>query len=160
METKLHIKNLAERFKTKLDTNGSFPQKLQELVNDKEVEPDYIALDIKTSPEKYLDKLLNFNNKEASDSLAQKILESIKILSCLPQERREFRTVLVPSIVDKEDIEKISNLLPQNALWYLSHFSNASCLSPDFEKIEAFSAEEEEGFLKLARKKIKNTFLR
>ena len=147
-------------YKTKVDTNGTFPQKLQEILKDKELEPDFIALDVKTSPEKYLEKLLNFNNQAAADSLAHKILESIEILSSLPPERREFRTVLVPSIVDETDIERISNLLPPDAVWYMSHFSNASCLSPDFENIAPFSKDEEENFLKIARKKIKNTFLR
>ena len=38
-------------YRVKLDTNGSFPQQLEELIGSKAV--DFVAMDIKNSPEKY-----------------------------------------------------------------------------------------------------------
>ncbi|MBR5097390.1 MAG: radical SAM protein, partial [Treponema sp.] len=42
-------------YKIKLDTNGSFPDRLQQLLDDPAARPDYIALDVKTSPARYKD---------------------------------------------------------------------------------------------------------
>ena len=46
------IKDIKEiGYKVKLDTNGSFPDRMKELVENKLV--DYIAMDIKAVPERY-----------------------------------------------------------------------------------------------------------
>lgn len=149
-------------FKTKLDTNGTLPERLQEVLENPELRADFVALDVKTSPEKYLEKLTNVKKltAEATTSLSEKILQSIKIVSFLPEEQREFRTVLVPGIVSKEDIKRISELLPENATWYLAHFSNLHCLESGFENVEPFSEQEEKELLSIAKERIKNTFLR
>ena len=52
-----NLKSLMERikefgFKIKLDTNGSFPEHLRSIAADGLI--DYVAMDIKNSPEKYL----------------------------------------------------------------------------------------------------------
>ena len=41
----------------KLDTNGLLPEVLQSLFETKETRPDYIAMDLKTSPDRYIDLL-------------------------------------------------------------------------------------------------------
>ncbi|MBQ6029389.1 MAG: radical SAM protein, partial [Treponema sp.] len=40
-------------YKIKLDTNGMFPGRLQELLSNPACAPDYVALDVKTSPARY-----------------------------------------------------------------------------------------------------------
>ena len=70
-------------YKIKLDTNGSLPEKLSELINSKDLSPDYVAMDIKCSKEKI--SLLHGNN-----FLWENICKSIKILSTLPKEKREW----------------------------------------------------------------------
>ncbi|GEM_PF-91151 len=40
-------------YKIKLDTNGMFPGRLQELLSDPACAPDYVALDVKTAPGRY-----------------------------------------------------------------------------------------------------------
>jgi pyruvate formate lyase activating enzyme len=81
----------------KLDTNGSFPKKLKELIDEKLI--DFIAMDIKGSKEKYLEII-------GSDIDLEKIEESIKIISDSNLEY-DFRTTIIPDIHDKEEIEKI-----------------------------------------------------
>ena len=44
------------------------------------------------------------------EKMQEAIKESIKILSKFPAEKREFRTVLVPPLVNKTDIEEIAHL--------------------------------------------------
>ncbi len=84
--------------KVKIDTNGSFPERLNKIL------PfvDYIAMDIKSSIEKY---------KEASgiEVDINKILNSIEIVKGFKD--YEFRTTVHPKYVDKEDILKIVELI-------------------------------------------------
>lgn len=80
-------------FLIKIDTNGSCPEKLKELISEGLV--DYVAMDVKTSREKYKDAV-------GIDVDLQKIEESIKLISGLP--KHEFRTTIVESLHDKEDI--------------------------------------------------------
>ena len=41
--------------KVKLDTNGTLPDKLKQLLTDEKLKPDFIALDVKTSPNRYIE---------------------------------------------------------------------------------------------------------
>ncbi|MFA5484760.1 MAG: anaerobic ribonucleoside-triphosphate reductase activating protein [Candidatus Pacearchaeota archaeon] len=84
----------------KIDTNGSFPEKLNQLILDGSV--DYVAMDIKNSREKYnLTCGVNIDLK--------KIEKSIKIISSL--ENYEFRTTIVSDLHNNEDIKKIGEWL-------------------------------------------------
>lgn len=82
--------------KIKLDTNGSLPQNLKEIIP----LTDYIAMDIKTSFEKY-------NEITNTKVNIQKIKESIEIIKKSGKDY-EFRTTLMPSLVTKKDIQKIT----------------------------------------------------
>lgn len=157
-------------YKIKLDTNGTLPEKLEQLISDKNLRPDFIAMDIKTSPKKYEEKL-NFppqkigfngsNKNDLSDSgIPEKILRSIKIISAYPPDCREFRTVLVPTLLQKEDIEEISKIIPPDSSWMLSQFINENCLDPKFNRIQPFTQNQIEEFLKITQKRIQNTKLR
>jgi pyruvate formate lyase activating enzyme len=77
----------------KLDTNGSFPEKLKEFVDSGLV--DYVAMDVKGRKEDY-EKIAN------SKVDSGKIEESMKIISCL--ENYEFRTTFVSKF---HNVEKI-----------------------------------------------------
>lgn len=153
-------------YKVKLDTNGTFPEKLEQLVSDINTKPDFIAMDLKTSPQKYDERLLfrtekdDCKKKTQNSVLPEKILRSIKIISEYPAENREFRTVLVPTLLQKEDIEEISRLLPEDANWMFSQFVNENCLNPEFNRIPPFSQEQAEEFVKTAQKRIPNAKLR
>jgi pyruvate formate lyase activating enzyme len=98
---KTFLKKVKEMgFLIKLDTNGSFPKKLKELIEEKLV--DFVAMDIKNSPEKYSRTI------EIPLDL-KKIEESIKIIS--EMDNYEFRTTIVETLHDLEDISKIGKWL-------------------------------------------------
>lgn len=105
------IKELGLGFKVKLDTNGSNLERLQEAA------PylDYIAMDIKTTPEKY-DELTQCKgswNKKAAGTM-----EWIK-KSGIPY---EFRTTVMPLWHTFEDLKKIRTILGEEANWILQQF--------------------------------------
>ena len=144
-------------YSIKLDTNGTFPEKLAGLIQNPETKPDYIAIDIKTSLEKY--KMLTASN-ETFSQIADKLKKSISIISFYPQTDREFRTVLVPPLTSKDDIQKIASLLPEDASWYFAPFQNNSCLSPEYEKIQPYNDAETAALVKFAQSFIPNAKLR
>lgn len=84
----------------KIDTNGSFPEKLKKIINEKLV--NFIAMDIKCSRKKY---------KEISNSEIdlEKIEESMRLVSGL--ESYEFRTTIVEGVHDIEEMKKIAQWL-------------------------------------------------
>lgn len=83
-------------YKIKIDTNGSFPEKLKEIISKKLV--DYISMDVKTTKEDY-EKIVRTKVD------IKKIEESMKIISCL--ENYEFRTTVIERLHDKEKVLEI-----------------------------------------------------
>ena len=84
----------------KIDTNGSFPDKLKQLIDDKLV--DFVSMDVKASKEKY-SGVVNSNVD------LFKIEQSIKLVSQLQD--YEFRTTVLKELHDSEEIKKIATWL-------------------------------------------------
>jgi pyruvate formate lyase activating enzyme len=90
----------AMNYLIKIDTNGSFPERLLELIKENLV--DYVAMDIKSSKEKYekiTNSRINLNDLE----------ESIRLILELPD--YEFRTTIVEREHTPEDIRKMFSWL-------------------------------------------------
>ena len=104
------IKDLG--YAVKLDTNGSNPDILQDLLDDGLV--DYVAMDIKNSITKYD---LTAGAKVNHD----KILRSIEILKNSGVEY-EFRTTLIKEFHTKEDMYEMGKLLEGHPNLYLQKF--------------------------------------
>lgn len=144
-------------YAVKLDTNGTLPEKLYALIQNPETKPDFIAMDIKTSPEKY--GLLEPRNSEP-ENLEEKLKKSIAMIAEYPENKREFRTVMVPGLVTEEDITKIASLLPEDAKWYFAPFQNQSCLSPSYENLPPYSDTQTVALVKTAQSLIPGAKLR
>ncbi len=140
-------------YKVKLDTNGLFPEKLHKLFSNSETRPDYIAIDIKTSPTKY--DIIKY-----SGPAKEKLLESIDIIKELPNDKREFRTVLCPPLVSSEDIPFMAELLPPDAAWYFAQFRNENCLDPTYNNITPYTDNENKKIVAYAKTFIKDAKLR
>ena len=84
----------------------SFLKKLSELLNDKALRPDFVAMDIKTSPERYGSEICGMHSKFYGDAqhFVNALTESARLVASMPADSREFRTVLVPPLVKKVDI--------------------------------------------------------
>lgn len=106
-------------YKIKLDTNGSFPEKLREIVN--EGLCDYVAIDIKNSPEKYSVSVGRLGYD------VDRISESINILMTGGVEY-EFRTTVVAELHSIEDIARIGAWIKGAKRWYLQGFVDSGDL--------------------------------
>ncbi len=122
------IKDLG--FAVKLDTNGSSPDVLKNLITPPSPPlikggyggVDYIAMDIKAPPK-------------------SQILESIKIIKNSGIDY-EFRTTVIPVLHTKEDIIQIAKDLSPAKKYFLQQFYPSKTLDPDFQKEKSYSIEE------------------
>lgn len=137
--------------KVKLDTNGTNPTLLRELIEEKLV--DYIAMDVKASLEKY-DLATNVNADIGA------IRESIELL----KEGRvdyEFRTTVVPTIIEMDDIEKIGELVKGAKLFVLQQFVNdVPLVDEKFRDIQPYSKETLEEMKKIMEKFVEKVEIR
>ncbi len=124
--------------RVKLDTNGTLPEKLDALLSSPETRPDFIAMDVKTSPERYRALLAPTDGGPQAD-FAAALAQSAKLVSSLPCGAREFRTVLVPGLVEEADIRAIARLLPQDARWMFAPFQNEGCLDAQFGRLAPYT---------------------
>lgn len=132
------IKEIKSRgYKVKLDTNGSFPELLQR------AGVDYIAMDIKTSPDKY--HMVGYTGDFAE------IRASLEyVMHCsLPY---ELRTTVVPGVVDLGDIEQIAHMIEEADNYVLSQFRSANTLNPLYEYIKPYDAEMLQNMKKICEK--------
>ncbi|MGB2630030.1 MAG: anaerobic ribonucleoside-triphosphate reductase activating protein [Candidatus Omnitrophota bacterium] len=122
--------------KVKLDTNGTAPGQLRELLASGLL--DYVALDIKTSLPKYV-QLTDMDDIEGT------ISESVRqiMASDIPY---EFRTTCVPGIVDEKDIAEIGSLVDGAKRYCLQQFRPLITLDEKFEKVKPYTRKELERF--------------
>lgn len=109
-------------YPVKLDTNGSKPDVIKNLIDEGLV--DYIAMDIKTDPVRY-----SYFTKFGCDST--NILSSIQIIMNSKIDY-EFRTTSVKPFVDVSAIEKISRIISGANRYVLQHFHKSNVLMPEF----------------------------
>ena len=117
-------------YPVKLDTNGSFPDRIKQLLDDGML--DYIAMDIKTTRERY-----PLVTGVAVDY--DKIAQSINIIknSGIPH---EFRTTVVRGLHEMEDIVEVARMLGKEESYYLQGFVDSGDILG--EGCMAFSDEE------------------
>ena len=103
----------------KLDTNGSFPDKLKRLVDEKLV--DYVAMDIKNSQESY-GKTIGIQDYDIRN-----IHRSVQYLlsDAVPY---EFRTTVVLEFHQRSDFESIGRWIKGAQRYYLQQFVDSGDL--------------------------------
>ncbi len=116
----------------KLDSNGSNPHILKKAIDKKLV--DYIAMDVKAPLEKYQDAV-----RKPID--ISKIKESIALIMNSGIDY-EFRTTIVKSLLSKDDILKIVELIKGAKTYYLQKFIPNKTNDPDFMEEQTYSDEE------------------
>jgi len=102
-------------FLVKLDTNGGEPEKLKEIITSGTI--DYIAMDIKNTPEKYAETI------GVPEYDASKIKESVNILLS-SEVQYEFRTTVVRELHCTEDILNIAKWISAADRYFLQGFIN------------------------------------
>ena len=100
-------------YAVKLDTNGSFPERLKAIVGEGLV--DYVAMDIKNRKEKYAETI-GFKNLDLS-----KIEESVDFLKSGAVDY-EFRTTVVEQFHTVEDIRAAAEWISGAKRYFLQNF--------------------------------------
>ena len=126
------VKNMG--YPVKLDTNGSRPKVLKQLIDDGLV--DYIAMDIKTDP-------FNYSPLIKKDCKPDNIISSIRIImeSDLAY---EFKTTCIKPIINENVIESIARRIQGARLYALQKFQNTGVLHPEFFQKNAESYDDHE----------------
>jgi len=113
----------------KIDTNGTFPEKLKCLIDENLI--DYIAMDVKAPPAKY--NILSGVKVDLS-----KINKSIDIIKNSSLDY-EFRTTIIPSFIDSNDIIKIAEWLKGAKKYCIQQFkTNIPLLSDDLMHLSSY----------------------
>lgn len=107
-------------FCVKLDTNGTDPDTVEKLINSKMI--DYVAMDIKNSPEKYA-----LTSGLSPDYDISKIKYTANMLMTGDLDF-EFRTTLVSPYHTPEDFESIGRWLQGDEKFYLQAFVDSGDL--------------------------------
>ena len=141
------IKDLG--FIVKLDTNGTNPKMLKELIDEKLI--DYVAMDIKTSLDNYHIVTNTINPK------LENIKESINILKSNNFDY-EFRTTLVKEYHNLNVIKEMKILLKDTKKLFLQKFVlRDTCLNQNLNEVEKDVAEK---FKKELEETINKVYLR
>ena len=136
-------------YRVKLDTNGYHPHLLQEILNSGMVE--YVAMDIKNSPEKYA-LTCGIDNIDIN-----KIYKSISLLMNSTIEY-EFRTTVVSELHNEDDFNKIGEIIKGAKRYFLQRFTDRDSVpygnltAPSFDKMYKYA--------EISRKYVPNTQLR
>ncbi|MBE6927961.1 MAG: anaerobic ribonucleoside-triphosphate reductase activating protein [Ruminococcaceae bacterium] len=135
-------------YAVKLDTNGSFPERLRMLIDQGLI--DYVAMDIKNCPEKYDLTCGSKNTLKAVEQSVRLLLDGT-----IPY---EFRTTVVDELHEEEDFHKIGTWLRGAKAYYLQSFvDSGNVLS---EGLHAASKEKLANILAIAGQYIQNTSIR
>ncbi len=135
----------------KLDTNGTNPKVLKQIIDDKLV--DYIAMDIKNSFEKY-------DETTGVKVDITKIKESIRVIMNSGAEY-EFRTTTIRKFHTKEDFIKISEVVKGAKNYYLQNFKPApTTIDKDLKESDSFKEYELEEFKRILQKNVNKVKIR
>jgi len=147
-----HFKEMG--LSVKLDTNGSNPEMLKHLIDQKLI--DYVAMDIKaplSDVKKYC------NSTGIKDVNIENIKKSIDILKKSDIDF-EFRTTVVPTLHTTEDIVEISRFVGQESKLILQNFIPKNTLNDEFTKIKPYETEELKEMAEIAKKYVNDIKVR
>ena len=138
------------KFAIKLDTNGSNPKVLENLIKEKLI--DYVAMDIKSPKEKY--------EFFSGAKLLKNIEQSIKILKQNKVEY-EFRTTATPGL-GKQDLLEIGNWIGGKKVnYFIQEFnSQKPILNPEILKLPCLKEQELQQIAEILKPKFKNVSVR
>jgi pyruvate formate lyase activating enzyme len=123
-------------YEIKLDTNGSMPAVLKEMIDGRLV--DYIAMDIKGPWQKY-------QSIAGEAAIVEDVKQSMEIVAAAVKAGQilgEYRTTVCKEQIGWEDLAEIRRFLPQGIPWYLQRFRDSGKLLDEAGKYTAYSDED------------------
>jgi len=134
----------------KLDTNGLAPQLTVGLIEEGLV--DYLAIDLKTTPERY-------HELHHGTVFPEHILETVRLCAGAPVEL-EYRTTCVPGWVDENVIARLGELIDGAPLWALQQYLPEHAMFETARRLEAYPPERIKGFADLAGRFVQRVLVR
>ena len=138
---------LKERgFSVKLDTNGFFPDLLEECLGS----VDYVAMDIKSSFGKY---------RQFGAENTAGLMRSVELLKNgkMPY---EFRTTIVPDLINTDELAGIGEIIKGATTFALQQFVPNDTLDKKYSSIRPYAPEVIEEYAQTMKKYAKNVMLR
>ena len=123
-------------YSVKIDTNGTRPKRLGKLMEEKLV--DYISLEVKAPLDRYVDVV-------RYDVDVKAVEQSIRLIRRGGVDH-EFRTTVVPGLVDGGDLEKIAQTLAGSKRFVIQQFKPGRTMCPEFSGVEPYSENELRAF--------------
>ena len=118
-----YIKSIG--LKTKLDTSGIYPDKIEKLLKLNLL--DFVSLDIKAPFEKY--------RKVTGADVGFEVKKSMKLINADSNVCLELRTTYVPTLHTKKDIRNLVNDV-EGDIYTIQQFRNRNVLDPALEKVD------------------------
>jgi pyruvate formate lyase activating enzyme len=133
-------------FLVKLDTNGTNPKAIKRIWEKGLI--DYVAIDLKGPPEKYSQVT---GTSVDMDEYKQTLDHVIK--SRIPH---EFRSTMVPSLLNKDDIHSMGEMIQGADRWYLQKFvSNLGMIDDALKDTLPFTDKEMEEMVEVGKEYVK-----
>ena len=136
--------------RVKLDTNGSFPERLKALAEEKLV--DYVAMDIKNGPSHYGETI-------GIPGYLPEAVEESKNFLLTEKVPYEFRTTVVRGLHTEESLLEAAEWIRGAKAWYLQQFRDSGALICG-DGLSAFSEEEMQQLLHAVQEKLPAAKLR
>lgn len=133
----------------KLDTNGAYPERLDSLIQKGLI--DHVAMDVKTSFEKYPEAAGVPVRVEDINTSITLITESDLDYT--------FRTTAVPGLVDREDIKKISLALEGSRIFRIQQYVPNNTLEREYQDIKPYAAEQLRSWIEIAEPHFREVIL-
>ena len=136
----------ARGFLVKLDTNGFYTEVLEECLP----HVDYVALDVKTSLEKY---------KKLGATETASFIRTVEVLKT-EKVAYEFRTTVVPELVTAGDMTCIGEIVKGAKTHAFQQFVPQDTLDKRFETLKPYAPETINAFANTMKKYVENVTLR
>jgi pyruvate formate lyase activating enzyme len=120
-------------FSVKLDTNGSNPQVLENLIKSREI--DFVSMDVKAPLDPF-----SYRRSTGVPVDLNSILRSIEILK-RGEVEYEFRMTVVPGLHREEDVKNLGLQLRGGQRFVLQNFNPENPLDPSFKNILPYGPE-------------------
>lgn len=137
--------------KVKLDTNGTNPEMVEDLLRAGLL--DFVAMDLKAPVDRQYDQLCG------AEVDLEKIKRSIHLLMTSGVDY-EFRTTVVPHYLKAADIEKMASFIGGAKKYALQQFKNDRTLDRRLSQVDPYSEGEVLGMAETARKYVRKVIVR
>jgi pyruvate formate lyase activating enzyme len=137
-------------FAVKLDTNGGNYDNLKRILE--KCPPDFIALDIKTSPEKY-------HMLCPKKGIGGEFIESLRLIM-FSGIAYELRTTCVPGLVEEADIERVADLVKGAQRYCIQQFRPYITLDEKFSGIGPYPKTKLSRFKDILSSSVQDVYIR